>query len=227
MLTRRLAIPDPIGGRAVRRFLIACPVLVLAAAVLWAAEDTKKAAETRKKLQSKITVAFKEARFRDVEEELQDKVEGVRFREDTKGGVNLNAKVTYKADAKTLEDVLNGICDKMDLGWYIISKQGDAYDGTVYITRGKERGYPEGQGPKDKDKPKVEEKPKDKPKDKPAEDDADKAEKDAGRKLKLAKSLIDDGKGEQAKDILDEIVKKFGKTKAAEEAKELLKKLDK
>src|SRR5579885_193511 len=137
------------GGRTVRRLLVACPVLLLAAAALWA-EDSKKAADTRQKLQTKISVAFKDTLFRDVQDELKDKVEGVRYRADTKGGVNLNAKVTYKADDQPLEAVLNGICDKMDLGWHVVSKQGDAYDGTVYFTRGKERGYAQGQQPREK-----------------------------------------------------------------------------
>jgi FimV-like protein len=129
--------------------------------------------------------------------------------------------------------------------YYVKSKKGDAYDGDVFIRVGDERGCPKGEEPaakpKPEDKPKEdkpkEEKPKDKPKekpkvedkpkeDKPAEDDPEKVEKDAGRKLKLAKMLIDDGLAEQAREPLEEIVKKFPNTKAADEARQLLKKLD-
>ena len=55
------------------------------------------------------------------------------------------------------------------------------------------------------------------------EDDADENERVAGRRLQLAKELQDDGKAEKARDVLQEIVKKYPKTKAAEEAQKLLK----
>src|SRR5262249_50824904 len=124
----------------------------------------------------------------------------------------------------------------------------DAYDGRITIKVGKERGYPEGQEPaktppaKDKpdapkDKPDAKDKPdpsKDKPdakakpdapKDKP--DDPDQAERDAARKLKFAKDLLDEGKGDKAKERLQDIIKDFPKTKAAEEAQKLLDKINK
>jgi FimV-like protein len=47
----------------------------------------------------------------------------------------------------------------------------------------------------------------------------------AATKLKFAKSLIDDGKKDKARERLQEIIKKYPKSNAAEEAKELLKKL--
>src|SRR5262249_48873799 len=102
------------------------------------------------------------------------------------------------------------------------------------VRQSKERGYPEGQTPpKDpatpKDPPK-ETNPKDPPKDPPKEtkpDDPDKAEQDAARKLKAAKSLIDDGLKEKAIERLEELIKAYPKTKAAEEAKKELDKLNK
>jgi hypothetical protein len=214
----------------VRRFLIACPLLLLIAAPLWAADDTKKAADTRKKLQTPISVAYKDTLLRDVIDDLKEKVEGLTFLPDTKNGVNLNSKITYKADKKPVEEVLNGICDKADLGYFVISQKSNGYDGSVKVTRGKERGYAEGQEKpktedKPKEKPKVEDKPKEeKPKEKPTEDDP---EKTAARKLKLAKQLLEDGKVEDAKDSLEAIIKKYKGTRAADEADELLKKLNK
>jgi FimV-like protein len=81
---------------------------------------------------------------------------------------------------------------------------------------------------KDPEKPKVEDKPRAKPKDdRPPEGDPDKAEKDAARKLKLARQLIDDGKPDAARDYLEEIIKKHKDTKAAEEARQILDKLNK
>ena len=215
---------------------MACPLLLAAAAVAWGAEDTKKAADTRKKLQTEISVAYKETLLRDVIDDLKEKVEGITVIPDTKNGVNLNAKITYKAEKKPLEEVLNGICDKADLGYFVISQKANGYDGSLKLTRGKERGYPKGEEPKEKpkpedrpkEKPKPEDRPKveDKPKEKPAEDDADAKEKDAARKLKLAKQLIEEKQIEGAKDSLETIVKKYKGTKAADEAEELLKKLN-
>jgi S1-C subfamily serine protease len=54
-----------------------------------------------------------------------------------------------------------------------------------------------------------------------------KAERDASGKLKLAKSLADDGLVDKAKPRLQEIVDSFPQTKAAEEARQLLEKLNK
>jgi FimV-like protein len=55
----------------------------------------------------------------------------------------------------------------------------------------------------------------------------DKNDELALTKLKFAKSLIEDGKTDKARERLQEIVKKYPKSTAAEEAKELLKKLRK
>lgn len=57
---------------------------------------------------------------------------------------------------------------------------------------------------------------------KPAEDSA---EKDATRKLKLARGFLEDKKWDNAKTRLQEIIDKFPKTKSAEEAKSLLEKI--
>src|SRR5262249_1624278 len=102
--------------------------------------------------------------------------------------------------------------------------------------------YPEEEGKeptaknKDKDKEKKSaEKPKEKPpNDRPAAekkpestvDDPDKVEGDARRQLKYAKTFYDDGKNDLAIRKLKEIVKKYPKTKAAEEAKKYLEKLE-
>jgi hypothetical protein len=52
-------------------------------------------------------------------------------------------------------------------------------------------------------------------------------EQDASRKLKLAKLALDDGQKDVARRRLNEVVQSFPKIKAAEEARELLEKLDK
>jgi FimV-like protein len=224
----------------VRRFLITCSLLLVAAGVLSAAEDTKKTAETRKALKTKVSFKWKDTPFGDVVDEIKNEVKGIRIHIDNKGGVNNNKPITYECKDKPLDEVLADVLGKNSWGYYVNNKK-DAYDGDIYIKVGEERGYLKGEEPKEgdkpkdkpkeekpKDKPKVEEKPKEeKPKEKPTEDDPDKAEKDAARKLKLAKQLIEDGKPDGARDYLEEIVKKYKDTKAAEEATELLKKLDK
>jgi len=220
----------------VRRFLVACPLL-LAVGLLWAAEDTKKAADTRKALKTKVTFKWKDTPFGDVVTEIKDNVEGIRLHVDNKGGVNNNKPITYSCKDKPLEDVLADLLGKNSWGYYVNNKK-DAYEGDIFIRVSDERGYLKGDEPaekpkteekpkdKPKEKPKVEDKPKEeKPKEKPSEDDPDKAEKDAARKLKLAKRLIEENQNEGAKEALEEIVKKYKDTKAGEEAKELLKKL--
>jgi TolA-binding protein len=60
---------------------------------------------------------------------------------------------------------------------------------------------------------------------KPVESAEERAEKDAARKLKLAKGFFDDKKWDGAKTRLEEIIEKFPKTKAATQAKQLLEKI--
>lgn len=57
--------------------------------------------------------------------------------------------------------------------------------------------------------------------------DAEKAEKTAAAKIKLAKTLAKEGKTERAKERYEEVVEQFPNTKAGKEAKELLEKLRK
>jgi hypothetical protein len=219
------------GGPTVRRFLVACPLLLVAAGVLWGAEDTKKAAETRKLLKTKVTFKWKDTPFGDVVTEMKEQVKGLRVHVDNKGGVNNNKPVTAAYKDQPLEEVLADLLGKYGWGYYVNNKK-DAYDGDIFIRIGEERGYPKGEEPqegdkpkeKPKEKPKPEDKPKveEKPKEKPAEEDAEKV---AARKLKLAKQLIEDKQIEDAKDSLETITKKYKGTKAAEEAEELLKKL--
>jgi hypothetical protein len=226
----------PMGGCTVRRFLIACPLLLVCAGVLFGAEDTKKAAATRKVLKTKVSFKWKDTAFggesdTGVIAEIHEKVPALRFHVDNKGGVNNNKQITYECKNKPVEEMLAELLGKY--GWgYVVHSQKDAYDGDIYIKVGDERGYPKGEEPKEgdkpKEKPKPDDKPKveDKPKEKPHEDDADTKEKDAARKLKLAKQLIEEKQIEGAKDSLEAIVKKYKGTKAAEEAAELLKNLN-
>ena len=110
-------------------------------------KDTPKAAATRKLLKTKVSVDYKDTPLSEVVDDIKDQVKdkakktfGVRL--DNKGGVSNNTKFTYKADDKSLDEVLDEMLKKNDLGYIVVSQQGNAYDGTLLIVRGKARGYP-------------------------------------------------------------------------------------
>ena len=116
---------------------------------------------------------------------------------------------------------------KPGLGYFVVSKDKDRYDGWIKITRGEERGWPKGQEPKDKGATaKAPPKAAPQPSEKPA-DDPDKAEKAAAGKLEFARSFLKDGKIDKAKQRFQDIVTQYPNTKAAEEAKKELDKLGK
>ena len=228
-----------------RRFVVFGSLFVFVATLLAVAQDSKdtpKAAATRKKLKQRVSVDYTDESIRAVADDLNEKLKDVRILIDSKGGVSGNIKITYKADNQPLDEVFEGMFKKNGLGYIVISKPGNAYDGNVLIKQGPERGYEKGQEPdptasKDKDKPapdkpvvKDKPAPKDKNKDKPAakdkpEENSDKTEQEAARKLNFAKTFVEDGKTAKAKERLEEIVTKYPKTKAADQARELLKNL--
>src|SRR4051812_34134520 len=95
----------PLGGFTVRYMTLAGFVFAVCVTGLGAA-DTPKAVATREKLKQKISVDYKEDLFKNVLEDLQDQVKGLRIKADLKGGVSQNRKITYKAKDKPLEEVL-------------------------------------------------------------------------------------------------------------------------
>jgi hypothetical protein len=213
-------------------------------------KDTPAAANTRKKLQTKISVDYKDVSLKEIMEDIKQKVNDatgmdLSFYMDNPGGVSNNSTLSYSAKDKTVAEILDGMFKNTDLGYIVISKEYKTYkgryDGWLLIVKGKERGYPEEPDKepvaKDKDKDKKSaEKPKgkpandkpppDKPVDKP-EDDSEKAKNDARRQLKYVKTFIEDGKNDLAIKHCKEIIKKYPKTEAAAEAKKLLEKLEK
>jgi hypothetical protein len=105
--------------------------------------DTPKAAKMRKLLKAKkITVSWKDIRLEEALDEIKEDEKGFKYLMDTKGGVSRNQPITYSGKDKTIEEVLDGMLKKADLGYIVISKKGDPYDGLVQIRKGKERGYP-------------------------------------------------------------------------------------
>ena len=239
-----------------RRFIVSGIVLAVVITAAMAADkprDTPKAASSRAKLKEKVTVDYTDMSLREVVEDLKTQIQGLPMRIDAKGGVSGNIKITYSAKDKPLEAVLDGMFKKNSLGYFVLSKQGDSEDGSIFITnRGTERGYRAGEeadktakgkskdddktalkdkkgkpGGKDKGDARERKAAKDKADADKSDDDPDKQEEAATRKLTFAQTLAEDGKTARAKARLEEIIEKYPKTKAAVAAKELLKKLDK
>src|SRR5579859_4287152 len=105
-------------------------------------KDSAKAAKTREMLKKKVTLDFKNEFLKDIIDEIQDQVKGVKIKVDTKGGVSANKRMTIKVKDVTLEEALDKMLGKEDLGYYVISDSKNAYDGSIFIKMGKERGYP-------------------------------------------------------------------------------------
>jgi autotransporter-associated beta strand protein len=107
-------------------------------------DDTPAAAATRKLLKQKVSLSFKDARLADVVDELKEEVKGLRVRLDTRGGVSQNQTITYTGKDVPLEEALDKMFAKNGLGYVVISGKNNAYDGSILIKQGKERGYPLG-----------------------------------------------------------------------------------
>jgi hypothetical protein len=142
--------PLSLGGSIMRRLVIAASLFAacLAGFVnLYAADDEKdtpKAAATRKLLKTKISVSFNDTTLSDVIDEIKDQIKektkkSIFVLKDNKGGVSNNTKFTYKADNKPLDEVLDEMFKKNDLGYIVVVK--GAYDGALKIVKGKARGY--------------------------------------------------------------------------------------
>lgn len=136
--------------------LVAILAVLGQVAAVQAQDETPSAKATRKKLQQKISIEFKEVGFKAALDEIKSEFDnrlGIKI--DTTTGISLNSKISYKAKDKTLETILNEMADKFEFGYYVISKPGDRYDGWLMVRKfkEKERGYEWGKEPK-KEEPK-------------------------------------------------------------------------
>ena len=108
-------------------------------------KDTPKAAATRKLLKTKVTVDYNDTILSDViddiKEQIKEKAKKTLFvLKDNKGGVSNNTKFTFKANNKPLEEVLDEMFKKNDMGYVVVTK--GTYDGALMIVKGNARGYP-------------------------------------------------------------------------------------
>jgi hypothetical protein len=171
-------------------------------------KDTVAAAQTRTKLlKAKVSGEFTDVRLGDILKEFAAQVDmkveqPVMWAYGT--GFPFAQKVTVAVKEKPLDAALDQLLTKAGggLGYVVVSKDGDKYDGWVRLTTTGERGH--------------------EPPPATAEEEATAAER-----LALAKKLIDAGKPASAKPVLEVIVKKYPTTKAGMEARELLSKLEK
>jgi hypothetical protein len=172
------------------------------------AKDTPAADLTRTKLlKVKVTGTFTDVRLGDVLKEFAAQVDS-RADEPVMWSYGpqfpFAQKVTFSVTDKPLDAALDELFAKAagGLGYVVLSKDGDKYDGWVRLTTTGERGT----GPAAT----------------PAEDEAAAAER-----LALAKKLIDAGKPTAAKPVLEIVAKKYPTTKAGMEARMLLEKIEK
>ncbi|MCE9563877.1 MAG: hypothetical protein K8U57_17685 [Planctomycetes bacterium] len=171
-------------------------------------KDSTLADFTRTKaLRTKITADFTDARlgeilkeFAHLAEEKTDEPLMLSYGE----GFPFTQKVTFGVKNQPLEVALDSLFKKAGggLGYVVVSKEGDKYDGWLRLTTTGERGI-----------------------EAPPPGAAEEAE--AGAKLALAKKLLDAGKPASAKPVLEIVARKFAGTKAGAEAKALLEKLEK
>jgi hypothetical protein len=190
-------------------------------------EDSPTVKRTRQKLETPVTVDFKDERLKDVLDEFKRQTE-ISFHLDA--GVSGNQSFTYAAKDKPLKDVLDEMFKGRGLG-YVIGrkmKEGDRYEGWVIINQSDERGDPivKGATPsKPEPKPAAGKTPAPPAKPKTGTESASDPERLAASKLKNAKILLEDGKVEDAREFLEQILTRWPETKAAAEAKALLGKL--
>lgn len=189
------------SGLASGSFIIAQP------AEKAATKDSAAAEQTRTRLlKTKVTADFKNYPLREALKEFAAQVEMDAERpvlwtypED----IPAAQPVTYSCKNKPLDEALDELFTKLKLGYVVVSEDDRPRDGWVRITKGTERGYPSAAAVADEDETK------------------------AAARLATAKEHIEKNRLATAKAVLNAVIEKYPKTKAAAEAKALLEKLDK
>ncbi len=201
------------------RICLIAGLLTLHSASSVSGADTPAAEMTRTKLfKSKITVDYKDTALREVLKEFaaQADMQNERivlwtYAPDVKAG----QLITYACDEKPLDQAMDDVCKLAGIGYIIVSKDEHKHDGWVRITTGSERGtgkYPDADTTTAKT---------------PEPDPTDPDEIKAASRLKAAKTLIGLNQAADAKAVLQLVIDKHPKSKAAAEAKILLEQLNK
>ena len=117
-------------------------------------QESKAAKSTREKLKQVIDdFEAKEVGSKAFFEDVNDKLEKtINFKIDNTTGISNNTKLTFKGKKLTVEKLLNDVSDKYEIGWFVVSNEGNnKVDGWIIIRKtdkGKERGYEAGKEPK-------------------------------------------------------------------------------
>ena len=177
---------------------------------------TPAAENTRSKLlKVQLSVNFNKMALRDALKEIahlvNENTERPIFWTYAADGAVPNVPVTYNCKEREVEKVLEDLLRPQGLGFTVLSGDDHPRDGWVRVGPGKDKGgitrltpIPE-----------------------PGVSPEDATEAQALARLTSAKALLDQGKTADAKLILGVVTTKFGKTKAAAEAKDILEKLNK
>lgn len=189
-------------------------------------DDSPIVAKTRKKLEGEVSIDAKDQPLKELLTELGKQVE-VTFYFDV--AVPKHKGFTIVAKDKPLREVLDTMFKDSGLGYVIHRKQNpnDRYEGQIQIIQGNERGDPiaKGDSSKKESGKSTPSKPSNKaPTKSSTGSSGEDVEKSAVNKLKLAKRLYEGGQVPEAREYLQEIIKKYPDSKVADEAKELLKK---
>ncbi len=102
------------------------------------------ATATRKLMKKRVTVSYDKTRLADVLADLQHQVKGLHFQLDKDGGVSESLPVSYQAKNQRLGWVLDGVFEKLGLGFVLQSEPDGEHDGWLLVRAGRERGEPEG-----------------------------------------------------------------------------------
>ena len=89
-----------------------------------------------------MTCDYTDTPTRDVLDDLESQVKGVKFITAKDGTIKLNHSFTFSAKDITLADALDKLLGPLDWGYIVVSQKGSAYNGLIKIEGGKERGYP-------------------------------------------------------------------------------------
>lgn len=118
------------------------------------AQESKAAKSTREKLKQVIAdFDAKDIGAKAFFEEVNDGLKKtINFKIDNTTGISNNTKFSFKAKNVTVEKLLNDLSDKYEMGWFVVSNEGNnKVDGWIIIRKsekGKERGYEAGKEPK-------------------------------------------------------------------------------
>jgi TolA-binding protein len=209
-----------------------------------APKDTSAAAFTKnKKLKGKVTIEAKDIPLKEIIADISSQLEELKLGPisvsyDT--GLSGNTKTSLNVKDKPAEEALAEVLKNLGLGFTVISKEKDRYDGWVRVSKAEPEPAtkpmettkkptepvkpPEPKKPEET-KPAEPVKPMPKPKPMEAEATPEEIAEDEAQALKrldLAKKHISEGEKADAQELLKYILKRYPKSKSAPEAKKLL-----